>query len=240
MRFTRLVTGAIAAALVGSVTAAIPAPAQAGLPSSWPTTTTARPSDGAIIYGDTISISGKVSTGDATGDETLSGTVTLWAARASAGSDREYKPIDSQTTSGSYTFSGVQPRRNTFYGVAFTDDAADATSYDSSQSDAYKVGVARDVDTRNPRGLKVVGKIRPAYKHKKVIVQRKKGKRWARYQVVRTNRRSKFAVTLKAPARRGASFRYRITVPGNKDYLTYRELWTATTSRPMTRVSIGS
>lgn len=237
MRFSRLVTGTITAALIGSVTAAIPTAAQAGAVAGYPTTTTVEFSKRAVTFGDTISITGNVTTGDSTGDASLSGTVTLLAARAADGRDREYKRIADQSTSGGYRFPGVEPRRNTYYVVLFSDNQDDATAYDSSQTSAYGVGVLRDVDTRNPRGLLVAGKIRPSYKHKQVIVQRKKGQRWVKYKVLRTTRRSTFRVTLAAPSRRGATLRYRITVPGNKDYLRYRELWNVSTYRPVTRLS---
>lgn len=227
MRLTRILTVAVTTTLVGSATAALPAPAQAGTDRTG-TTTIAKATTRPVVYGGTTSITGHVTAAD---KSTVYGTVTLYAGRAAAGKHRRYTVVGHDDSPKTFRFSNLQPRRNTVYVVAFT---SVGTNYRNS-TDRTTVRVRRHVTIRNPHGLLLKGKVRPDYKHKRVVVQRKKGGHWKAYRVVRTNKRSRFHVRLSAP--RQGRRHFRVTVPGSKNYLRYRERWYTTSSRPITRVT---
>ena len=117
---------------------------------------------------------------------------------------------------------------NTTYKVVYSGYAAQTEyehNYAPSESVPFTVRVQRDVTiNKAKKRLTIKGKVKPTYKNKKVIIHRKKGKRWIKHKTVKTNRKSVFQVTL-PPAPRGKKLYFRITVPGSSQYVKYSEVW---------------
>lgn len=233
MRTTKFIAGLVTAGLLGVTPLAVGAPAQAT--ENLTTTTTIEVDRPAVTYGQTISVSGTVIGSD--GLSALYGTVTVYQMTPS---NPTWTPIGSDTTPGYFSFYPIKPRSNTAYKAVYSGYAAQTTyqdNYAPSESAPLSVGVQRNVSIdRAKKRLTIVGKVKPTYKNKKVIVHRKKGKRWVKFKTVKTNKRSKFLVTLPAP-RRGGKIYFRITVPGNNEYLEYREVWYTYTYRTAARTA---
>ena len=222
MHITRLVAGTVSAGLLGLTPIAVAAPSQAA--DTWSTTTTATPDDAVVTYGDDLYVNVDVAGSDGLGPS--SGTSTLYAMEAGSSA---WVPVATGAYPGS-DFYPVKPRMTTTYKVVFNGwtepvQTAYSDNYTPSESLPFTVAVQRNVKIDNAKArLTIKGKIKPDYKRKKVKVQIKKGKRYVTFKTVKTTSRSTFQVRLPAP-RRGGKLYFKITVPGNAQFVQYSEVW---------------
>ena len=208
MRFTRLIAGLTTAGLLGLAPVAISSPAEA-TENLTTTSTVSTYSTLPITVGEKITLRSDVAASD--GGSAYKGTVTLQALTPK-------NPVwttiaTSETTYGSFE---VKPTINTAYKIVYSGYAAASQyedNYAASESAPLAVGVKRKAVFKTP-GLLLVGKIKPDFKRKKVILKRKKGKKYVAWKKVRTNRKGVFRV--KAPDRRG--FKFSVTIPSDKKY----------------------
>ena len=235
MRITRLVAGAVTAALLGVTPVALTSTAAATVDLT--TTTTAAPSEAAVVYGNTFYFSSDVT--DSAGSPNFDGTSTLYTMEAGS---TAWVPV--ATVNAGYGFYDVKPAKNTTYKVGFSGYTATSTYEDNlapSESAPFTLGVVRNVSIDNAKArMTIKGKVKPDYKRKKVKVQIKKGKKYVKFRTIKTNKKSAFSVRLPAP-RRGNKLFFKITVPGSSDFLAYSEVWytysyrTGFTARPAAR-----
>jgi len=228
MRITRLIAGAATVGLLGVSPIALGSPAQAT--ANLTTTTTATPSVTALVYGDDFSVTSAVT--DSLGASNYDGTSTLYALEAGSSA---WVPV--ATADASYSFYDVKPTMNTTYKVVFGGYTA-TTAYEdnlaASESAAFTIAVARNVTIGKAKAnLTIKGKVKPDYKRQKVKIQIKKGKKYVKYKTIKTTKKSTFQVRLPAP-RRGNKLFFKITVPGNSQYLAYSEVWYTMTYRSVT------
>ncbi len=225
MRITRLVAGTVTAGLLGITPIAISAPAQATEILS--TTTTATPSATALEYGDDFYIAVDVPSSD--GYSAYSGTSTLYAMEAGSAT---WVPLATNTSAGS-DFFDVKPNMTTSYKVVYTGYTA-ATQYEdtytASESVAFTVGVTRKVVFKNPKGTLIKGKVTPNYGKKKIKVAKKVGNKWKKYKTFKTDNAGRYKFTLPAP-RRGKT-QWRITVPGDSQFIKWETKGYTYSSRP--------
>ncbi|UFN46283.1 hypothetical protein [Nocardioides okcheonensis] len=212
MRITRLIAGTVSAGLLGVTPLALAAPSHAA--DTWTTTTIASPNESAIVYGDEINIVVDVDGSDGFGPS--SGTSTLYAMEAGS---TEWVAVATGAYPGS-DFYPIKPKMNTTYKVVFggyTEPVQTPYSdnYTGSESAPFTVSVARKMTIKNPRGTFVKGKIKPDYKKKKVLVQKKVGKKWKKFRTLKTDKKSTFQTTL--PASRKRTF-FRFVVKGNSKF----------------------
>lgn len=222
MRMPRLITGLVAAGLLGVTPLAISAPAQATV--VLPTTTTLEVDSALVSYGDDISLTGAVREPD--GSSAYKGTVALQVATPA---NPTYTTIATDEASGFVYFSDLKPTTNATYKLVFGGYTAQTQyedTYVASESLPVAVGVSRAIKAKTP-GLRVVGKVTPDYKKSKVKVFRKVGKKYKPFKTVKTNKKSKFSVKLPA-AKRGKKLYFRLYIPADAaytatvdDYYTY-------------------
>ena len=216
----RIIAGATAAGLLSLAPIAVSAPAGAATENHTVTLTTT-PSKTSVVYGDDLYIN--VSAAGSDGRSYPDGTTTLYVMPAGA---TAWTPV--QTVEAGMSFYDVKPAMNSAYKVVYSGYTA-TTSYENnyaaSEAAAFTVAVQRNVTIdKAKKRLTIKGKIKPTYKKKKVIIHAKKGKRWVKHKTVKTNKRSAFQVTLpRAP--RGKKLYFRITVPGDSQYVKYSEVW---------------
>jgi len=223
----RLLTGAVAAALLGVTPVAVSAPARA-TDNLTSTTTVQRvyPSGNPVSFGQTVGIRAAVKGSD--GDSVYDGTVTLYVRTPTAPS---WKAVETKDASGYVGFTDFKARRKAEYYVKYSGYRATSTyedNYTSSQSGLLKLPVARVLNLKGTdarKGVKVTGKVKPTYKRKKVVIHKKVKRRWRKYRTVRTNRRSTFKTVLPA-SRKGIKWRF--TVPGNKQFVPTKMFGTTT------------
>ena len=221
MRMPRLITGLVAAGLLGVAPLAVSAPAQA---ANLTTVSTLEVDDTLVSYGEDLSFSGRVTASD--GTLASDGTVSLVVRTPS---NPAWTVVATDDYPGSYFFSGVKPSSNSEFMIVYSGYTATASfedTYAASQSVPVAVGVARAIKAKTP-GLRVVGKVTPDYAKSKVKVFRKVGKKYKPFKTVKTNKKSKFSVKLPA-AKRGKKLFFRLYIPGNAefaatidDYYTY-------------------
>lgn len=212
MRITRLVAGTVTAGLLGITPIALAAPGHAS--DNLTTTTTASPSEAALVYGDDFYVNVEVIGSD--GLSVPYGTSTLYAMPAGSAA---WEPVATGSFAGA-DFYDVKPRANTLYKVVFGGYAATSQyqdNYAASESAPFTVAVARKMTIKNPRGTFVKGKISPEYKNKKVLIQKKVGKKWKKFRTLKTNKKSKFQTTL--PATRKRTY-WRFLAKGNTEFAT--------------------
>lgn len=203
MRISRLVSGVVAAGLVGVVPVAISAPANAA-PSS--TTLALSTSAEGIEYRDSLSFSGGVA--GPSGGFVSTGTASLQVFTAAA---PVWTTIATDTTPSSYFFSNITAGSNALYKVVFSGGASSGgVAADPSESAPVNVAVQRKVKAKT-RGLSVIGKVSPDYRRGKVKILVKKGKSFKNYTSFKTDKKGRF--TFRAPKRNG--FRFVVSVPGD-------------------------
>ena len=215
MRFTRLIAGLTTAGLLGLAPVAISSPAQATDNLTTPSTV-ATYSTLPITSGDTITLSSDVAASD--GGSAYKGTVTLQA----------YTPKNPvwttiATSDTTYATFEVKPTTNTAYKIVYSGYGAASQyedNYAASESVPLEVGVKRKAVFKTP-GLYLVGKIKPDFKRKKVVLKRKKGKKYVAWKKVRTNKKGVFRV--KAPNQRG--FKFSVTIPSDKKYVGFTDYY---------------
>lgn len=115
------------------------------------------------------------------------------------------------------TFSAAKFTGNANYRLYYTGGTDYSGTYSAAYSPVVKVKTYRALNDSGScaRGCHLKGHIKPTYKHKRVIIQVKKG-HWKTYKKVKTNKASRFKV--KVTASRGAGTKYRIVVKGNKQF----------------------
>lgn len=208
MRITRVIAGALSAALLGLVPVALSsAPAQAATA----TVTTLEASRNLLEFKSGYSPFLSASVRDASGNSVYAGTVSLQASEAGGA----WKTIKSTTAGGYLSFSDVIPNKNTQYRVAYSGGTNYAGTYAASSSGTVAIKVMRKLTIKNPKGTKIKGKIAPKYAKKKVVIKKKVGKKWKKFRTLKTNKKSRFTITL--PAKRKRTY-FRFIVPGNKAY----------------------
>jgi len=214
MRFTRIIAGTVTAGLVGLVPVAFSSPAQATV--TYPTVATAEASAPGVIYGDDITINGAVTT-------STGGTVTSGSAALQVYSSKTpvWTTIQTDESAGSYVFFDVKPESNSQYKVVYS--GATETNGDvhtPSESAPVTVAVQRKTVLKT-KGLVVIGKIKPDFAKKKVVIKRKKGKKYVAWKKVKTN--SQGAFRFKAPGSRG--FKFSVTIPADTHYIGFTTLY---------------
>jgi hypothetical protein len=215
MRFTRIIAGTLTAGLVGLVPVAISSPAEAAV--TYQTVTTAESSVPSVTYGDdNVLISGNV--GTTTGGTVTSGSVVL---QVYSSKNPVWTTIQTDPTAGSYIFFDIKPESNSQYKVVYSGfTEANGDVYTPSESAPVAVSVERKAVFKTP-GLYLVGKIKPDFARKKVILKRKQGKRYVAWKKVRTNRLGQFRV--KAPDQRG--FKFSVTIPSDRHYIGFTDFY---------------
>lgn len=218
MRFTRLIAGLTTAGLLGLAPVAISSPAQATENLTTTTTLELAYGDNPITYGDTATLRGTVTGSD--GFSTYDGTVTLYEYTVS---NPTWVPVSTLDASGYVGFPDVKPKVNAAYKAVYTGYAATSAyedNYAASESTPLNIGVKRKAVFKTP-GLFLVGKIKPDFKRKKVVLKRKKGKKYVAWKKVRTNKKGVFRV--KAPNKRG--FKFSVTIPADKKYSGFTDYY---------------
>jgi hypothetical protein len=215
MRFTRLIAGLTTAGLLGLAPVALSAPAEAA--TTYATVSTVAASAPQVTYGDdNLSINGAVTT--TAGGSVFYGTVALQTYSAN---NPVWTTIQTDDTAGSYYFFDIKPDSNSQYKVVYSGfTATNGDVYAPSESAPLGVGVKRKAVFKTP-GLFLVGKIKPDFKHKKVILKRKKGKKYVAWKKVRTNQKGAFRV--KAPNKRG--FKFSVTIPSDRKYVGFTDYY---------------
>lgn len=211
MRFYRIIAGMITAGLLSLAPVAVGSPA--GATAILTTTTTVSTSDKVpTVYGETITLSSDVAASD--GASAYKGTVTLMVSTPSV-------PTWTTVATGDTTYASfdVKPTINSAYKVVYSGYTALSTyedTYQASESAPFSVQVKRKV-TIKTRGLDLTGKVAPNYGHKKVIIKRKKGKRYVAYKKIRTNSKGQFR--FRAPNQSG--FNFVVIVPSDANYVGF-------------------
>ncbi|GAA1935357.1 hypothetical protein [Nocardioides hwasunensis] len=233
MRINRLVAGTVSAGLLGLAPIAIAAPSHAT--ENRTAAVVATPSAPALTLGDDFSVSVTV-TDTADGSSVYNGTSTLYALAPGAA---EYAPV-ATGTSASSSFFDVKPKTNTTYKVVYSGYTATSTyqnNYAVAESAPFTVGVARKLVIKNPRGTFIKGKVKPKYAKKKIVIQKKVGKKWKKFRTLKTNKKSAFQTTL--PASKKRTF-FRFIVKGNAKYIdTVAEGSTISYRSASPRVTLG-
>ncbi|WP_426241924.1 hypothetical protein [Nocardioides sp. LHG3406-4] len=222
MRMPRLITGLVAAGLLGVTPFAVGAPAQAT--AVVPTASAIAVDEPLVSYGDEVSITASVKEPD--GSSVYDGTVALQVSTAAAPA---WTTVATDDASGYIYFNDIKPTANASYKLVYSGYTAQSTyqdTYVASESTPVTVGVSRAIKAKTP-GLRVVGKVTPDYKKGKVKVFRKVGKKYKPFKTVKTDKKSKFSVKLPA-AKRGKKLFFRLYIPADAsftatvdDYYTY-------------------
>lgn len=201
--------------LVGSTAAAVAtaSPAAAGGTETrivgsdgpaWLTASGYQDQPGPVMYNGNVSLSINVET--TSGQQVYDGTLTV--QRQLAGQSTWTTVA---TRDVAYLYETIQAKGNAVYRVLYSGSG----SYSASSSDAG-LKVQRDLNAEVVSGdrLGIKGKVAPKYAKKKIVVQKKVGKAWKRYSVVRTDGKSRYFARLAAPRRSGSKIFYRLVVPG--------------------------
>lgn len=218
MRIRRLSTGLMATVIVASGLS-MSAPAQA----TEDLTTTAEISVDTkrLAYGEELNLVGLVHASDGG-----------WADQGSASmqfrtpANPEWGTLSNEAYAGSFANYGYIPTskadyRVVYYGYTATSESED--NYAPSTSAPITVRVSRDIKVRT-HGRRIVGKVSPDYRHRKVKVMQKIDGKYVALPKVRTNQNSKFKVTLPA-GERGDVLRFRLYIAGNARFAATREVF---------------
>lgn len=205
MRFTRPIVGLLGAALLGLAPAAT-APATAV--AEVPTFVQGDISSTLMVWQDTFVIQGAIVDGDGTAlPDTADGTVVL--KRRLAG-ESTWKTLGEATNEGAWSFPDLVAVQNATYRVAYTGGTADdmTTTYAGTLAQV-DVKVARKLNSRGaeprPGRFFIKGSVKPKWKRKPVVIQRKtcKSCAWKKWDVVKTNRKGKFSARIYAKKKAG-------------------------------------
>lgn len=166
-------------------------------------------SDLTVTYGQGWRVWGSVVTGDDV--PVTSGVINL--GRKVAG--QPWEPFRTDTSAASFDFT-VTPQRKTAYQLCYIGPGSPAT--DPACTTIMTVRVYRRVSLPvvHSKARALTGRVRPRYKHRRVIVQRQRCATcsWHRMTVVHTDARSVWRVHI--PVKR---MRYRVVVPASNAYL---------------------
>lgn len=211
MRITRLIAGTVSAGLLGVTPLAISAPAEAAVTVTTATSLTSEKTT--YVYGDKIYFDSAVTTSDPN-NAYAPGSATLYVLTPGS---TTWAPISSDEGVSYLYFTDVTAVSNAQYKVVYP-GGTDATGdvYLASESAPFTIATARKMTIKNPRGTFVKGKIKPDYKKKKVVVQKKVGKKWKKFRTLKTTKKSAFQTTL--PASRKRTF-FRFVVKGNSKFV---------------------
>jgi hypothetical protein len=215
MHISRIITGLVATGLLGVSPLAVGAPASATV--NLASSVTFQVDDRVVEYGGTTDITGAVTGSD--GATVYDGTVTLYTLTST---NPTWVPVATDDASGFFWFQGLKPATNSQYKVVYSGYTATASfenNYSPSEAAPAAVGVRRKV-TANNRRTTFFGKVTPDYAHKAVKVERKFGKNWRTYKVLKTSSRGKWSIKLPAPSRRKTWWRF--TVKSDSNYLGWQ------------------
>ena len=215
MRFTRIIAGTITAGLVGLVPVAVSSPANAS-DNLTTTTTVSTYSEVPITYGDEITLTADVAASD--GASAYRGTVTLFVSTPAVPA---WTPVATGTST--YESFDVRPTTSAAYKIVYSGYAATSTyedNYAASESAPFAVTVKRKAVFKTP-GLYLVGKIKPDFGHKLVVLKQKQGKKYVAWKKVKTNGKGQFRV--KAPNRSG--FKFSVTIPSDASYIGFTDYY---------------
>lgn len=215
MRFTRIITGVITAGLVGLVPVAVSSPAEAA--TTYATASSLAADAPGVVYGDEVSLQGGVL--DSAGASAYTGTVSLqvYSTKTPA-----WTTIQTDTSPSSYYFYDVKPESNSQYKVVYSGATeTDGDVYQPSESAAVTVAVQRKVTADN-KNTTFFGKVSPDYAKKKLKVERKFGKSWRKYKVIKTDAKGKWRIKLPAPSRKKTFWRFSVAAD------THYAGWSAT------------
>ena len=215
MRFTRIIAGTITAGLVGLVPVAVSSPANAS-DNLTTTTTVSTYSEVPITYGDEITLTADVAASD--GASAYRGTVTLFVSTPAVPA---WTPVATGTST--YESFDVKPTTSAAYKIVYSGYAATSTyedNYAASESAPFAVTVKRKAVFKTP-GLYLVGKIKPDFGHKLVVLKQKKGKKYVAWKRVKTNSKGQFKV--KAPNKSG--FKFSVTIPSDASFVGFTDYY---------------
>ncbi|WP_435741591.1 hypothetical protein [Nocardioides sp. SYSU DS0663] len=219
MRARRLLTATLAATLLAPAGALTATPATAAEATRivgasgepWLEPSSYRTQPGAPKFNDSVSLQINVET--TSGERVFNGGLTV--QRKLAGKSGWVTVASSDSA---YLYETIKAKGNATYRVLYAGDETYAPTEDSAG-----LKVQRDLGTKpveRSGKLLIEGKVKPGYKKKKVVVQRKNGKKWTKFSVVRTNAKSAFTARVKAPARVGGKIHYRVVVPAGGGFAT--------------------
>lgn len=210
MRTSRLVTGVVAASLLGASPLALAAPAEAR--ETWSTTTTAEPSADLVEFGEQVDIGLEVDS--AAGSSPAVGTSTLYARRAGT---TDWVVVATNSFPGA-DFLDVAPRMTTTYKVVYGggSETAKGDRYSPSESAPFTVAVKRRI-THPSAGFVLEGRVTPRYRSKPVRIRASRDQEtgYELVRVVRTDRRGRYSFRL--PQRSGTWY-WIISVRGDKRF----------------------
>ncbi|MDZ5660531.1 hypothetical protein HN031_02990 [Nocardioides sp. zg-1308] len=210
MRTTRLIAGTMTAALLGVTPMALATSAEAAVTVTTATTLTSEKA--AYMYGDTIFFDAAVTTTDPA-NPYAPGAATLYIQRPGS---TTWEPLASDDGASYLYFVDIVAESNALYKVVYP-GGVDGTGdvYTPSESAPFAIATSRNLTIKNPRGTFVKGKIKPDYAKKKVVVQKKVGKKWKKFRALKTSKKSTFQVTL--PASRKRTY-WRFVVKANAEF----------------------
>lgn len=215
MRFNRMITATVTAGLVGLVPVAVSSPASAA--ATYGTAVALEAGAPAVVYGDDVTFSGGVADTTA-GNSVITGTVSLQVYSAK---NPVWTEVQTDTSPSSFYFYDVKPEMNSQYKVVYSGATeTDGDVYTPSESAAVTVGVQRKTVLKT-KGLVVIGKVKPDFGKKKVVIKKKTGKKYVAFKKVKTN--AKGAFRFKAPSNKG--FKFSVTIPTDANYIGYTEVY---------------
>lgn len=211
----RLLTGAVAAALLGVTPVAISTAPAAAAAATTVTIERAWPSGNPVEFNDEVKFVSSVTSG---GSSVYDGTVHLQRRKA----DGSWATVQTQGASGYVSWNEFRAKSKGTYRAVYT---GYGSTYAGDVSSARGLPVARKLTIKSKsarKGVKFIGKVKPTYKRKKVVIHKKVKGKWRKYRTVRTNKRSKF--TTKLPAK-GKRTYWRFTVKGSKQFVPTKQVW---------------
>ncbi|NPC96808.1 hypothetical protein [Nocardioides sp. zg-DK7169] len=111
-----------------------------------------------------------------------------------------------------YDWDATRARGNGTYRATFV--PSDSQYAGSTTSRTLKV----QRDLGEPRVVRkgarafAVGKVSPGFARKKLVVQKRTGRTWARFSTVRTDAKGRFRAQLAVPPRRAGAFEFRVQI----------------------------
>lgn len=181
-----------------------------------------------------LSITGEVVASD--GSSPLAGTAYL---QSLAPGSKTWKDVGTDDSPGfAYYPDYDKYKTNTklriyFTGGTYQPGTSSERVYDPSVSRVLNIKVYRLFDIKSVSGKRQPTadiKVTPKFGKKKLLVQKKAKKGWNTFRKVKTNKKGK--VRLSVPGSRNGT-KYRLVAPGNKQYMTTKNIITATQYRPI-------